>query len=155
MLALALGGGSTMPFIGNGVFNRPEVRAAEVPAANGVTNARSLARMYAAVVGPVEGVSDGPLLTSEQVKAAATTQTQGADRSSCSRPPFGLGFMTSSRSARTAALRRSATPGGRVGRLRRSRERPRLRLRHEPHDDQHVGRPPQPGLVAAAYDAIG
>src|SRR4030095_1695841 len=59
MLALALGGGRTMPFIGNGVFNRPEVRAAEVPAANGVTNARSLARMYAAVVGPVEGVSDG------------------------------------------------------------------------------------------------
>jgi CubicO group peptidase (beta-lactamase class C family) len=96
MLALALGGASSMPFVGNGVFNRPEVRAAEIPAANGVTNARSLARMYAALIGPVEGGCEAPLLAPEQVKAAATTQTRGADKVLMFETTFGLGFMTSS-----------------------------------------------------------
>jgi CubicO group peptidase (beta-lactamase class C family) len=37
-------------------FNDPAFLAAEVPAANCVTNARSLARMYAACIGEVDGV---------------------------------------------------------------------------------------------------
>src|SRR5207248_4717348 len=35
--------------------NAPQYLAAEVPAANGVTNARSLARLYAATIGTVDG----------------------------------------------------------------------------------------------------
>jgi CubicO group peptidase (beta-lactamase class C family) len=79
-----------------GMFNRPEVRAAEMPAANGVTNARSLARLYAAAVGPVDGFDGGPLLTSEQIAAATTSQTTGNDKVLFFETSFGLGFMCSS-----------------------------------------------------------
>jgi CubicO group peptidase (beta-lactamase class C family) len=96
LLAKALGGCVNMPFIGNGVFNNPEVRAAVLPAANGVTNARSLARMYAAVIGPVPGGPAAPLLTPEQLAAATTTQTNGADKVLMFDSTFGLGFMTAS-----------------------------------------------------------
>ena len=156
MLALALGGGSTMPFIGNGVFNRPEVRAAEVPAANGVTNARSLARMYAAVVGPVEGVSDGPLLTSEQVKAAATTQTQGADRVLMFETTFGLGFMTSSEFSPygSTASFGHAGAGGSVGFADPENGLGFGYVMNRTMTNMS-GDPRSRGLVAAAYDAIG
>jgi CubicO group peptidase (beta-lactamase class C family) len=99
LLAKALGGAPTMPLVADGTFNRPDVRAAELPAANGVTNARSLARMYAATIGPLEdtpGVAL-PLLTPDQVTAASTTQTAGADQVLMFfETTFGLGFMTSS-----------------------------------------------------------
>ncbi len=84
-----------------GHFNDPELHAAEMPAANGITNSRSLARFYAALIGGVEGGPDAALLTSEQVDAARTCQTEGADRV-LSFPgidvpsTIGLGFWTSS-----------------------------------------------------------
>ncbi|HKE77619.1 MAG TPA: serine hydrolase domain-containing protein [Acidimicrobiales bacterium] len=97
LLAKALGGASSMPLVVDGAFNRPELRAAELPAANGVTNARSLARMYAAAIGPVEGAEAvGPLLAPDQLAAATTTQTEGNDRVLFFETTFGLGFMTSS-----------------------------------------------------------
>lgn len=81
-----------------GMFNRPEVRAAEMPAANGVSNARSLAKLYAAVIGEVEhdGQVIGPLLTEDQRAAALETQTSGPDRVLMFETLFGLGFMRSS-----------------------------------------------------------
>src|SRR4030095_8245447 len=100
--------------------NRPDVRAAELPAANGVTNARSLARMYAATIGPLEdtpGVAL-PLLTPDQVTAASTTQTAGADQVLMFfETTFGLGFMTSSPfspygSARSFGHAGAGGPGG-------------------------------------------
>jgi CubicO group peptidase (beta-lactamase class C family) len=96
LLAKALGGAANMPLVGDGVFNRPEVRAAVLPAANGVTNARSLARMYAAAIGTVPGGPTGPLLAPEQVAAATTTQTSGPDKVLIFDSTFGLGFMTAS-----------------------------------------------------------
>ncbi|MFJ5263354.1 serine hydrolase domain-containing protein [Streptomyces sp. NPDC088387] len=54
------------------LFNRREGRAAEIPAANGIGNARSLARMYAALIGEVDGVR---LLHPDQVAIASTPQT--------------------------------------------------------------------------------
>ena len=97
LLAKALGGATSMPLAVDGAFNLPEVRAAELPAANGVTNARSVARMYAAAIGPVEGAGGvAPLLTPDQVAAAATTQTEGNDRVLFFETTFGLGFMTAS-----------------------------------------------------------
>jgi CubicO group peptidase (beta-lactamase class C family) len=95
-LIRALGGSVALPLAGDGAFNRPDVMAAELPAANGVTNARSLARLYAATVGPVEGSTVGPLLTPAQLAAATEAQTTGADHVLFFDTAFGLGFMLSS-----------------------------------------------------------
>lgn len=57
---------------GPGVFNRPEVRAAQVPGANGISNARSLATIYAACIGEMNGVR---LLEASTVAAATTSET--------------------------------------------------------------------------------
>jgi CubicO group peptidase (beta-lactamase class C family) len=53
-------------------MNNREVRAAEVPAGNGITNAASLAKMYAAMIGEVDGVR---LLKPETVDRARTLRT--------------------------------------------------------------------------------
>ena len=80
-----------------GMFNRPEVRAAELPAANGVTNARSLAKLYAATIGEVEhdGGTVGPLLDPAQTAAALELQTSGNDQVLVFETQFGLGYMLS------------------------------------------------------------
>jgi CubicO group peptidase (beta-lactamase class C family) len=88
--ALSLNGAFAEP----GIFNSRKVHAAEVPAANGITNAASLSRMYAGVVGPVDGA--GPLLTPAQIDAARECQTEGADKCLFFDTTFGLGFFTSS-----------------------------------------------------------
>ena len=75
------------------VWNLPEVHAAEIPAANGITTARSLSRMYAAVIGEVDGVR---LLRPETVDRARQRLTTGADRVLFFNTRFGLGFMLSS-----------------------------------------------------------
>jgi CubicO group peptidase (beta-lactamase class C family) len=68
-----------------------QLRAAEIPSANGVTDARSVARMYAACIGEVDGVR---LLTPEQLAAATTRQTTGPDTVLFGFDiQFGLGFM--------------------------------------------------------------
>lgn len=36
-------------------FNSPEVQAAELPASNGISTARGLARMHAALIGEMDG----------------------------------------------------------------------------------------------------
>jgi CubicO group peptidase (beta-lactamase class C family) len=75
-------------------FNRPEVHAAEIPAANAICDARSLARMYASLVGEVDGVR---LLTPEQVKVATEQQTDGVDKVILGLDlQYGLGFMVPS-----------------------------------------------------------
>ena len=80
MLGKALGGVNGLFLSEDGVCNRPEVRAAEIPAANGVTNARSLARMYAGLVGTVDDGPAEPLLDEETVERATELQTHGADQ---------------------------------------------------------------------------
>jgi CubicO group peptidase (beta-lactamase class C family) len=96
LLAKALGGVPGL-LTQEGMFNRPEVRAAEMPAANGVSNARSLARLYAAAVGPLDDLAGrGPLLTESQIAAATTAQTSGPDKVLFFETMFGLGFMLSS-----------------------------------------------------------
>jgi CubicO group peptidase (beta-lactamase class C family) len=87
----------------NGVFrdatgnmNSPAVRAAELPAFNGVTNARSLARFYAGLTGTVDGGPAGPLLEADQVAKASERQTFGADKCLYFESTFGLGFFVAS-----------------------------------------------------------
>ena len=52
-------------FIVKGGFNRRDMHAAEIPAANGISNAPSLARMYAATIGEVDGANGKVRLISE------------------------------------------------------------------------------------------
>ena len=89
--ALSLNGAFTAGDGEDYVFNRRAVLAAEVPAANGVTNARSLSRMYAACIGEVDGVR---LLSPEVVERASTRLTVGNDTCLLVEMAFGLGFMT-------------------------------------------------------------
>jgi CubicO group peptidase (beta-lactamase class C family) len=132
------------------------VRAAELPAANGVTNARSMARMYAATIGAVEGSDAGPLLTPDQVAAASTVLTSGADQVLFFETTFGLGFMTSSPFSPYGGPRSfgHAGAGGSVGFA-------------DPENaigfgyvvnrmmTNLSGDPRSRGLVAAVYEAIG
>ena len=53
-------------------MNNREARAAEVPAGNGITNAAGLAKMYAALIGEVDGVR---LIKPETVEKARTLRT--------------------------------------------------------------------------------
>ncbi len=71
-------------------WNRPEVWASQIPAANGITNARSLARLYAACVSEVDGIR---LLDDATVKQATVEQSYGRDRTLVVPTRFGLGFF--------------------------------------------------------------
>ncbi len=57
-------------------FNTRAVHATEMPGANGITNAASLARMYAATIGEVDGVR---LLDADTMEAARTERVNGPD----------------------------------------------------------------------------
>ncbi len=59
-------------------YNDPAVLMAEVPGANGVTDARSLSRLYAACVGPV--LAGAPLLTAATIDEAVIVRTSGRMR---------------------------------------------------------------------------
>jgi CubicO group peptidase (beta-lactamase class C family) len=74
--ALNVGGAFSDP----GWANRREWHAAEVPAANGITNASSLSRLYAGLIGTVEGGPSEPILTRAQVDEARTVRTFGPDQ---------------------------------------------------------------------------
>jgi CubicO group peptidase (beta-lactamase class C family) len=89
--ALSLNGAFNLD--GGNAFNRRDVHAAEIPAANGITNAPSLARMYAATMAPIDGIQ---LLTDEVREIARTTVTPDNEPDSCLIMPttFGMGFMT-------------------------------------------------------------
>jgi CubicO group peptidase (beta-lactamase class C family) len=65
-------------------------RAAELPAANGITNARSLARMYASLIG--EGVDGVRLFNDETVARASAEQVFDRDEVVGVPSRFGLGF---------------------------------------------------------------
>ncbi len=72
------------------IWNDPQLWKAELGAANGITNATSLAKMYAASIGEVDGVR---LLSDETVQRAIEPRTSGADAVLVFEIPFGLGFM--------------------------------------------------------------
>ena len=74
------------------VFNERAFHAAEVPAANGITNARSLARMYAACIGEVDGVR---LLSPETLASATGVQSAGEDMVLGYETRYATGFQLS------------------------------------------------------------
>jgi CubicO group peptidase (beta-lactamase class C family) len=75
-----------------GAFNKPEVHRAQVPGANGIGNARSLAKIYASCVSDVDGVR---LLTPATVARATTSMTpvDEVDAVLLSQTDFAMGFM--------------------------------------------------------------
>ncbi|MBA2626291.1 MAG: beta-lactamase family protein [Acidimicrobiia bacterium] len=89
-------------------WNSREVHAAEIPAANGIADARSLARLYAACVGEVDGVR---VLDEATVRAASEVQTEGQDRVLLVPTVFGSGFMLSSDFAPLLSDRSFGHPG--------------------------------------------
>lgn len=73
----------------------PRLWQAQIPAANGLSNARGLSRMYAACIGEVDGVR---LLSPETLSAAITPNSEGIDRVLTYETRFGLGFQLPSAS---------------------------------------------------------
>lgn len=89
--ALSLNGA----FAGDGVFNRRDVHAAEIPAANGITTARSLARIYAATIDDVDGVRLLDVATRDVARRTVTPENE-PDQCLIMPTSFGMGFMTPS-----------------------------------------------------------
>jgi CubicO group peptidase (beta-lactamase class C family) len=77
-----------------GVANSPEWRRAELPAANGHSTARALARIYGALArgGEIDGVR---VLTPESIARCHAEQARGRDEVLLMSTRFSLGFMLS------------------------------------------------------------
>lgn len=71
-------------------FDSPEVQAAELPSSNGIGTAHGLARMYAALIGEVDGVR---LLTTEALSSATDEQASGRDEVMVVPSRFSTGYM--------------------------------------------------------------
>ncbi|MBD2828199.1 serine hydrolase domain-containing protein [Streptomyces californicus] len=71
-------------------FDSPDVQAAELPSSNGIGTAHALARMYAALIGEVDGVR---LLTPETLASATEEQASGQDRVMLAPSRFSTGYM--------------------------------------------------------------
>ncbi|MCE7988180.1 MAG: class A beta-lactamase-related serine hydrolase [Caldilinea sp. CFX5] len=73
------------------IFNSRTWRAAEIPSANGTTNARALARLYGALAG--SGVIDGVRVLSQMLLTEATAvSSEGVDQVFGFHNCIGLGF---------------------------------------------------------------
>lgn len=78
------------------IWNSPDLWSAEIPAANGMCDARSLAAVYGACIGDVHvpGANSYRLLDPEQLDRALVQQTQGPDTVLLGLDlQWGLGFM--------------------------------------------------------------
>jgi CubicO group peptidase (beta-lactamase class C family) len=93
------------------VANGLEIRTAVVPAAGAVANARSLARLYASLVG--DGVDGRRLLSRERVAIATTMQTEDEDILVGASWPKALGYFLGSPTAIQTAV--SPTAFGHTG----------------------------------------
>jgi CubicO group peptidase (beta-lactamase class C family) len=92
VLGKALSGGGA--FSEADVFNTRAVHAAEIPAAGGISDARSIARMYASCVGEVDGIR---ILSADQLRDATTQRTSGPNTVILNLDlQFGLGFIVPS-----------------------------------------------------------
>lgn len=72
------------------MWNTRAIHAAELPSSNGIATARSLARLYAATIGDVDGIR---LLPPARVADLARVVSDGRDRILLLPTRFGTGFM--------------------------------------------------------------
>lgn len=92
LFARALSTNGALPTPDATTWNEPDIYAMEQPAANGITDARSLARLYAACVGEVDGTR---ILSEQAVERARTEQMRGPDEVTIGESRFGIGFQLS------------------------------------------------------------
>lgn len=91
-----LGGAFAFPSAdGHVTFNDPDLQAAEIPGANGISSAPSLARMYAATLG-WPGLP--PLITRESIEDALVVRSEGSQLTGIASDGarWGTGFQLSS-----------------------------------------------------------
>jgi CubicO group peptidase (beta-lactamase class C family) len=117
--SVSMGGAFGFP-VESGVvsFNDPEIQAAEVPGANGVSSAESLARVYAACVSPMD--AGRPLLSAESIADALEVRAAGPQLSGLpdDGTRWGTGFQLSSPPSQPMLGPRSfghAGAGGQLG----------------------------------------
>jgi CubicO group peptidase (beta-lactamase class C family) len=117
--SVSMGGAFGFP-VESGVvsFNDPEIQAAEVPGANGVSSAESLARVYAACVGPMD--AGRPLLSAQSLADALEVRAAGPQLSGLpdDGARWGSGFQLSSPPSQPMLGPRSfghAGAGGQLG----------------------------------------
>jgi len=94
--SMSMGGAFVFPADdGLVTFNDPDIQAAEVPGANGISTAESLARLYAACVGPIGG---SRLLSARSIRDALRVRSAGPQRSGMpdDGARWGTGFQLSS-----------------------------------------------------------
>jgi CubicO group peptidase (beta-lactamase class C family) len=94
--SLTMGGAFAFPaFDGFVTFNSPDIQAAEIPGANGISSAPSLARLYA---GCVSSLGDGALLTTDSIEDALVVQSSGVQLTGApdDGARWGTGFQLSS-----------------------------------------------------------
>lgn len=151
LTARVMGGPSDL-FGYNDMWNRPEILAAEMPSSNGVGDARSLARFYAALAGEVDGVR---LLGQRQLSLACEEQARGADAVIFHETCFGLGYALQPFLAPGAGLNSFGHPGA-GGALAFADPDAELgfayimnEMRFDPEGDPRSAR-----LVAAVYDSL-
>ena len=97
------------------MWNRRAIHAAEMPSSNGIGTARALARLYAAVIGEIDGIR---LLRPETLDDACIVQSDGNDRILHLPTRFGSAIMYSTITFRSSksrptvsGLSTSMTPG--------------------------------------------
>ena len=92
-------------------FNSAEMRGAEWPAANGITTARSLSKLYGEL-------ACDRVLSPATLDAAETAQVDGPDRVLVLRTRFGLGFALPSDivtvTSRSTSLTRTRSPAAKI-----------------------------------------
>jgi CubicO group peptidase (beta-lactamase class C family) len=116
--SVSMGGAFAFPADGGYVtFNDPAIQAAEVPGANGISSAGSLARLYAACVSEIDG--QAPLLSAASIEDALRVQSAGQQ---LTRMPddgarWGTGFQLSSPPSQPMLGPRSFGHGGAGGQL--------------------------------------
>jgi len=151
LTARVMGGPSGL-FGYNEMWNRPEVLAAEMPSSNGLGDARSLARFYAALIGEVDGVR---LLGREQLARACEQQVRGPDAVIFHETCFGLGYALQPALAPGAGERSFGHPGA-GGSLAFADPAAQLGFAYVMNVMQFnlEGDPRSAGLVKAAYQCL-
>jgi CubicO group peptidase (beta-lactamase class C family) len=151
LLARVMNGPSGL-FAYDDMWNRADVLRAEMPSSNGVGSARALARLYAALVGEVDGRR---VLAPDTVRAACVAQAEGPDRVLVFPSSFGLGFMVQPTCAPGAGPRAFGHPGA-GGSLAFADPEADLgfgyvstRMKFDPTGDDRTK-----GLVAAVYASL-
>lgn len=99
-LAMTLGGALPRELVGEGAgFNDPEVQAAEIPGAGGISTARALAAIWSATVTETDGIR---LLDPHTVDLASVPQSEGEPYFAAPPPwpRWGMGFQLDSAARR-------------------------------------------------------